>query len=313
MIEVENLTKFYGKHPAIEDVSFEANAGEIVGFLGPNGSGKTTTMRILTGYMPASTGVARVAGFDVFQQSLEARRHIGYLPESVPLYTDMTVREYLDFAAHLRGIKRAARAENVEDAMEMTNLGEVADRIIGQLSRGFKQRVGIAQALVHDPDVLILDEPTVGLDPRQIIEVRELIKGLAGERTVILSTHILPEVSMLCSRVVIISNGRIVAEDTPENLTSRLQGGERVQMQVRGPIEEIAALLRKVRGVEAVAVEQGRITVESATGADVREELARCVVEGGHGLLEMKSSGMSLEEIFLELTTAEAEVEEVAG
>jgi ABC-2 type transport system ATP-binding protein len=288
MIEVENLTKYYGPHPAIQDVTFEAKDGEIIGFLGPNGSGKTTTMRIITGYIPASAGTARVAGYDVFKQSLEARRRVGYLPESVPLYTD------------------------IAEAMELTNLGEVADRVIGQLSRGFKQRVGIAQALVHDPDVLVLDEPTVGLDPRQIIEVRQLIKSLGGERTVILSTHILPEASMLCQRVVIISNGHIVAEDTPENLTNRLRGAERVQLQVRGPADEVAGHLRKVAGVLAVEAQDGRILVECAQNRDVREELARAVVQGGYGLLELRSMGMSLEEIFLKLTTTEPATEAVA-
>jgi ABC-2 type transport system ATP-binding protein len=312
MIEVENLTKYYGPHPAIQDVTFEAKDGEIIGFLGPNGSGKTTTMRIITGYIPASAGTARVAGYDVFKQSLEARRRVGYLPESVPLYTDMTVREYLEFAAQLRGIKGQERDENVDEAMELTNLGEVAHRVIGQLSRGFKQRVGIAQALVHDPDVLVLDEPTVGLDPRQIIEVRQLIKSLGGERTVILSTHILPEVSMLCQRVVIISNGRLVAEDTPENLTNRLRGAERVQIQVRGPADEVAGHLRKVAGVLAVEAQDGRILVECAQNRDVREELARAVVQGGYGLLELRSMGMSLEEIFLKLTTTEPAAEAVA-
>src|SRR5512142_3213658 len=225
MIQVEGLTKDYGSRRAIDNLTFNAEKGEILGFLGPNGAGKTTTMRILTGFMPPSSGKATVAGFDVFEQSMETRRRIGYLPESVPLYTEMTVWSYLNFMAELRGVKD--REDHVEDVMEAVQITDREDQLIGKLSRGYRQRVGIAQALVHNPEVLILDEPTVGLDPKQIIEVRDLIKNLAGNRTIILSTHILPEVQQICTRVLIINKGKIVAEDTPERLTAALQGKER--------------------------------------------------------------------------------------
>src|SRR5919201_2131724 len=243
MIEVENLTKRYGEKLAIQDVTFDVQPGEILGFLGPNGAGKSTTMRILSGYMPASDGTATIAGFDVFTQSLEARRRIGYLPENTPLYLEMTVRGYLSFMAEMRGVPRRQRGERVATVMEQTRVADRADWIIGKLSKGYRQRVGLEQALVHNPPVLILDEPTVGLDPRQIIETRNLIRGLAGEHTVILSTHILPEVSATCQRVLIINDGEIAAEDTPDNLTRRLRGAETLQVEVRGPREEAAAQL----------------------------------------------------------------------
>jgi ABC-2 type transport system ATP-binding protein len=309
VIEVENLTKYYGTHPAIEDVTFTVNKGEIVGFLGPNGAGKTTTMRILTSFLPPSSGSARVAGFDVFQDSLESRRHIGYMPETVPLYPEMTVYEYLDFFGQLRRVPR--RGQRITAVAEMCGLEDMIDARIGRLSKGYRQRVGLAQALLHDPDVLILDEPTVGLDPRQIIEVRQLIKSLAGEHTVILSTHILPEVSMVCQRVLIINEGRIVAEDTPDRLKASLQGVDRVHLEVRRPTAEIVGRLQKIPGVQAVQDRgDGVYEIECAPNTDHREEIAATVIQGGWGLLEMRQVSMSLEEIFLKLTTSDAQEQE---
>jgi ABC-2 type transport system ATP-binding protein len=310
VIRVENLTKFYGPRLAIADVTFTVHKGEIVGFLGPNGAGKTTTMRILTGYLPPSSGRAEIAGYDIFTQSLEARRHIGYLPESVPLYPEMTVRAYLHFMATLKGVPGPKQRARVSYVMERTRITEVADTLIAKLSRGYRQRVGLAQALVHDPPVLVLDEPTVGLDPRQIIETRQLIKSLGGDHTIILSTHILPEVSMTCSRVLIINKGRLIAEDTPENLTRRLRGSDRIELEVRGPGEEVRrrlASLPHVLGVQLVENRDGRVRclVDCAVNTDIREQLAATVVRSGWGLLQLRNVGMSLEEVFLQLTTTE--------
>ncbi|MGH9800007.1 MAG: ABC transporter ATP-binding protein, partial [Blastocatellia bacterium] len=249
MIEVEHLTKSYGQARAVNDISFKVEKGEILGFLGPNGAGKTTTMRILTGYLPATGGTARVSGFDVFEDSMEVRKRIGYLPEVPPLYPDMTVSDYLAFVSQIKGVTNADIPKRVEESMRMTNLTERKDWLIKKLSRGFKQRVGIAQAVVHNPDVVILDEPTVGLDPTQRGEVRNLIKGLAGEHTIILSTHILSEVETTCDRVVIINKGKIAAIDTPENLTSQLKGGERVKVVVRGESDNLRGALEKLEGV----------------------------------------------------------------
>ena len=314
MIEVENLTKYYGPRAAIRDLNFEVAKGEILGFLGPNGAGKTTTMRILTGYLPPTSGVARVAGYNTFSQSLEARRHIGYLPESVPLYTEMEVAPYIDFMARIRGVPGRARRARVNYAMEALHLTHMRDRVIGKLSKGYRQRVGIAQALVANPDVLILDEPTIGLDPRQIIDTRNLIKGLAGEHTVILSTHILPEVSATCTRVIIINDGEIAAIDTPENLTRRLRGAETLQIEVRGPRDDVAQRLRalpRVIDVTSTGAADGRnaFTVACELGADLREELVATVVQQGWGLLELRAVGLSLEEIFLRIITEESQVE----
>jgi len=312
MIEVQHLTKRYGPVTAVDNISFRVETGEILGFLGPNGAGKTTTMRILTGFMPATSGTATVAGFDVFEQSMETRRRIGYLPESVPLYLDMTVWSYLNFMAELRGVKD--REDHVEDVMEAVQITDRENQLIGKLSRGYRQRVGIAQALVHNPEVLILDEPTVGLDPKQIIEVRDLIKSLAGERTVILSTHILPEVQQICSRVLIINKGHIVAEDTPERLTTALQGTERVHLQLRQPAADAADQIGKIDRVLSVkSVGGGEFEIECALGADRREEIARMAVNNSWGLLELRPVRLSLEDIFLQLTTedsAESEDEE---
>ncbi|CAG0946709.1 putative ABC transporter ATP-binding protein YxlF [Anaerolineae bacterium] len=304
MIQAENLAKMYGNYQALRDVSFTVRKGEILGFLGPNGAGKTTTMRILTGYMPPSSGSARVAGFDVFDDSMEVRKRIGYLPESVPLYTEMSVWDYLEFAARLRGV--ADRDAAIERAMEMTNISERADTLIGKLSKGFRQRVGIAQAIVHNPEVLILDEPTIGLDPKQIIEIRNLIKSLAGDHTVILSTHILPEVSQTCSRILIINEGKIVAEDTPERLSARVRGAEHVFLQVAQPAPEIPAELEKIKGILGVSPKDaGVYEIETNLGADRRAEIAALVVQRGWGVLELRPVGMTLEEVFLKLTTTE--------
>jgi ABC-2 type transport system ATP-binding protein len=308
MIEVEHLTKTYGEKIALQDVSFTAEKGEILGLLGPNGAGKSTTMRILTGFLPPTGGTARIAGYDVVEDSLEVRRRIGYLPENVPLYTDMTVRAYLDFVARAKQV--AQRRESVEWAMEAARVDHVAGNIIGRLSKGYRQRVGLAQALLGDPEVLILDEPTVGLDPNQIIETRQLIKALGGDRTIILSTHILPEVSMVCGRVVIINRGTVVAVDTPEALTRRLSGSDRVALTVRGPAREIERRLQQVPGVAGMAVAPGsdgivRLDVDAAEGSDIREQLAAAVVQQGWGLQELRSHSLSLEDIFLQLTTTE--------
>jgi ABC-2 type transport system ATP-binding protein len=304
MIDVEGLTKAYGPHLAVQDLSFHVEKGEIVGFLGPNGAGKTTTMRMLSSYMPPTEGRASIAGYNTFLQSLEARRHIGYLPETVPLYPEMSVADYLDFMAALRHVSNRQAA--VQRAMEATHIEDRARTNIGKLSKGYRQRVGLAQALVHDPDVLILDEPTIGLDPRQIIEVRELIKSLAGQHTILLSTHILPEVEQVCNRVLIIHRGKLVAEDTPKSLSSRLSGTERIGLQVSGDGASLKQALAAVPGVRSVeSVADGRYEVSVAPGQDIRAQLAATIVKGGWGLLELAPVGMSLEEIFLQLTKEE--------
>jgi len=287
------------------------NKGEILGFLGPNGAGKTTTMRILTGFLPATSGTAQVAGFDVFNDSLEVRKRIGYLPENPPLYLDMTVSAYLDFVARIKNVPAEKRHASVEDAMVKTNIQDKRHELIKRLSRGYKQRVGLAQALVHDPQVIILDEPTVGLDPKQIIEVRHLIKGLAGSHTIILSTHILPEVSMTCDRVVIINRGRIAAIDTPANLTTQLKGGQHVSVEVGADQNAVTAAIRELPGVRKVTAESanGRVAaiVEVSPGQEIRSQLAAKIVGKGWPLFELRGVNLSLEEIFLELTTEESE------
>ncbi|MBM3134068.1 MAG: ATP-binding cassette domain-containing protein [Chloroflexi bacterium] len=304
MIQANNLTKYYGPKAAIQDVTFNVQPGEILGFLGPNAAGKTTTMRILTGFLPATSGSAQVAGYDVFNDSLEVRRRIGYLPETVPLYPEMSVRDYLGFFAQVRGVKNVGRS--LARVAEMTNIGDRLNDRIGKLSKGYRQRVGLAQALIHDPPVLILDEPTIGLDPKQIIEFRQLIKSLGGEHTIILSTHILPEASQVCERVMIIHEGRIVTEDTPERLTARLQGSERFVLRVRRPAEETVARLKEITGVVNVEPRaDGYYEVACALDVDRREEIAATAVQGGWGLLELRPVVMSLEEIFLKLTTKE--------
>src|SRR6267378_105830 len=252
MIEVENLTKRYGRTTAVDGVSFRVQKGEILGFLGPNGAGKTTTMRILTCYLPPTEGTARVAGYDVFESPLEVKRRVGYIPETPPLYPDMDVDGFLDFCAKIKGVPSASRKAKIDEAVEKTRIGDVRRKLIGQLSKGYRQRVGLAQAILANPDVLILDEPTAGLDPKQIIETRELIKSLGGDHTIVLSTHILPEVSMTCGRVVIINKGKVVAEDTPENLTRRLQGAATVRLEVRGESPDLESALIAIPGVKSV-------------------------------------------------------------
>ena len=313
MIEVQHITKRYGGVTAVDDVSFRVERGEILGFLGPNGAGKTTTMRILTGYMPPTDGRAAVAGFDVFTHPLEAKRRTGYLPETPPLYPDMTVREYLEFVSRIKGVPSKERRERVADVMKRTHVADMADRHCAKLSKGYRQRVGLAQALIHNPEVLILDEPTAGLDPKQIIETRDLIRSLAGTHTIVLSTHILPEVAQTCQRVVIINRGRVVAVDTPEGLTARLQGAETMFVQVDAPDGLAVRALEAIPGVTRVASADHRgatpaiqsFEVESARGTDVRREIARQVVTQGWGLLELRPMRMSLEEIFLQVTTEE--------
>ena len=310
MIEVQHLTKRYGRVTAVDDVSFRVERGEILGFLGPNGAGKTTTMRILTGYMPATEGKAIVAGFDVFDQPIEAKRRTGYLPETPPLYPDMNVVEYLTFVAKIKGVPPGERRQRVQQAMERTRVADMASRLCAKLSKGYRQRVGLAQALIHNPDVLILDEPTAGLDPKQIIETRELIKELAGDHTVILSTHILPEVSQTCERVVIINKGRVVAVDTPDNLTARLGGAATMYVQVDANGGDAAAAFGGIPGVTRVVESDRRdgvvgYEVESMQGHDVRRDLAQAVVSSGWGLLELRPMRVSLEDIFLSLTTDE--------
>ena len=308
MIEVQHLTKRYGPTTAVDDVSFRVERGEVLGFLGPNGAGKTTTMRVLTGYMPPSEGKAIVAGYDVSDQPIEAKRRTGYLPETPPLYPEMTVLDYLAFVARIKGVPRGDRKARVNGVMERTRVSDVANRHCSKLSKGYRQRVGLAQALLHNPEVLILDEPTAGLDPKQIIETRELIKGLGGDHTVILSTHILPEVSQTCHRVVIINKGRVVAVDTPEGLTSRLSGSETLYVQVDAPGADVKQALEAIPGITRVAPADARgslagFEVNSETGRDVRRELAAAIVRQGWGLLELRPLRMSLEEIFLHLTT----------
>jgi ABC-2 type transport system ATP-binding protein len=317
LIEVQNLTKRYGRFTAVDDVSFRVERGEILGFLGPNGAGKTTTMRILTGYMPATDGKAIVAGFDIFDQPVEAKRRIGYLPETPPLYPDMTVAEYLTFVAKIKGVPSGDRKARVKQVMERTWVAEMSNRHCSKLSKGYRQRVGLAQALIHNPDVLILDEPTAGLDPKQIIETRQLIKELAGDHTVGLSTHILPEVSQTCERVVIINRGKVVAIDTPDNLTARLRGSETMYVQIDAGGIDAGRALASITGVTRVVESDRRegvvgYEVDSERGQDVRRDLARAVVNNGFGLLELRPMRMSLEQVFLSLTTEESEERDAA-
>jgi len=313
VIEVDKLTKRFGNFKAIDDVSFRVEKGEILGFLGPNGAGKTTTMRILTCFLPASEGTARVAGFDVFENAMEVKRRIGYLPEQPPLYEEMTVDSYLSFVAKIKGVFPGDRKKRIQRVKEQVRVEDYGDKLIKHLSKGFKQRVGLAQALIHDPEILILDEPTAGLDPNQIREVRELIKSLSGNHTIILSTHILPEVSMTCQRVVIISEGKIVAVDTPENLTRQQQGASRISLKIKGPDAGLKERLREVTGVLSVesnvldgdGEEVHSFSVETELKQDIRGQLARSVIESGFELVELRSMELSLEDVFTQLTTQE--------
>ncbi len=315
MIQVENLTKRYAGVQALSDVSFEVQRGEIVGFLGPNGAGKSTTMRILTGFIPATSGRVRVAGCDVFEDSLEVRRHIGYMPENNPLYVDMRVHEYLKFRARLKGVPRGERRDRIAEVLKLCGLEDVSRRVIGQLSKGYRQRVGLADALLAEPDLLILDEPTIGLDPVQIRQVRQLIKDLGKRHTILLSSHILPEVEMTCNRVIIIHHGRILASDTPENLVKRLHAGGHIVVEVRGPGSEVQAKLRAVEGVDSVECRVGNDGLVSATvqpkpGADPREAIYRMVAASGWTLRELSRARTTLEDIFVQVTREEDEAEE---
>lgn len=313
MIEVEHLSKYYGPVTAIRDLSFRAEEGEILGLLGPNGAGKTSTMRILTGFMPASSGRAVVAGYDVFAQPLEVRQRVGYLPENVPLYREMTVSGYLHFVAEAKGVARRERGRQVGAVMERCGVSDMARRMIGNLSKGYRQRVGLAQALLNDPPVLILDEPTVGLDPRQIIDIRQTIKELRRNHTVILSTHILPEVSMTCDRVVIINGGQVVAIDTPDNLTERTQPYRAIHLEVQGPEDAVLAYVQQMPGVLSVTKEgassngAGLYTLSTAKERDMRPDLAQAIVQQGWQLLELRAVRLSLEEVFVQLVTEEGE------
>jgi ABC-2 type transport system ATP-binding protein len=306
MIQVSHLTKMYGPRTAVNDLSFEVQKGEIVGFLGPNGAGKSTTMKILTGFMPATSGKAMIAGFDVFENPVEVKRNVGFLPENPPVYVEMQVDDYLDFSARLHGVPTANTKRAVDTAIEKTGLGDVRKRLIGNLSKGYRQRVGLAQALVHNPQVLILDEPTVGLDPKQIIDIRELIKGLAGDHTVILSSHILPEVTATCQRIIVISKGHIVAEDSIERLTTRMNQGLVYSLNVKNPASGGIEAIRKIQGVKAVTSAGGKLTVEIAPGtAEIRDQIVAAAVTQGMGVLEFSAERVSLEEVFLQLTTVE--------
>ena len=301
MIQVNGLIKDYGARRALHSITFDANQGEIVGFLGPNGAGKTTTMRILTGYMPPTDGSAIVAGYDVVEESLEVRKRVGYLPETVPLYTDMTALDYLKFMAELRHIPNAE--ERAYESLEQVNLSDRANGFIANFSKGMRQRVGLAQALIHRPEVLILDEPTIGLDPAQVVEIRNVIREIGKDRTVLLSTHILSEAQQICDRVLIINKGSIVAEDTPENLQSRLVGSQRVVLRVRGDSDGLEATVKKVKGTRGIEVKDAEtVEFEFSSGQDVRPQVAKAVIQAGYELIEMRPVGMSLEEIFLELT-----------
>jgi ABC-2 type transport system ATP-binding protein len=318
MIEADKLTKDYGTRLAVKDVTFHIEQGEIVGLLGPNGAGKTTTMRMLTGYLPATSGTAKVAGFDVRDQPMQVRRHLGYLPETVPLYTDMTVKAYLDFTAKIRGVNGRDRRRRVQEVMELCQIADVANRVIAKISRGYKQRVGLAQAIIHNPDVIILDEPTVGLDPRQIVEIRRVIRDLAGSHSMILSTHILQEVSTLCDRVIIINQGRVLIDDTLGNLQRAGQETERLQFEVRAPYNEAEEFFNGFEGIVAVdtLTKWGeadppppviRYVVESESGLDLREQLAHAIIAKEWGLLELKTAVPNLEEIFVKVITEDNE------
>ena len=313
MIEVKDLTHYYGPMPAVENVNFRVRRGEILGFLGPNGAGKTTTMRILTGFMPPTRGSVTLDGYDVVEKSLEVRRRVGYLPESVPLHTEMTVTSYLKYMGTLRGMNGRRIRGRIDDVIDVCRLGDYHKTLIGKLSKGFRQRVGIAQAILHEPEVLVLDEPTIGIDPIQVVETRGLIQELGREQTVVLSSHILPEVSMICQRVLIIHEGHIVAADTPNNLAQRLQGLEQLEVEIGGPPGEVMAALRGIDGATEVSHHPrpgiNAYRIQYREGADLRDEISRTVISRGWSLLSMQVNSMSLEEIFLRLTTTETDDE----
>ena len=311
MIEVQDLTKYYGPTLAVDRISFQVAPGEIVGFLGPNGAGKTTTLKVLAGYLSPTLGTARINGFDCVTESLQARKSLGYLPENVALYPDLTVTQFLKFAARAKGVDLKEEKQEIKRVIHDCGLEEVRRTLTAFLSKGFRQRLGLAQALLNLPPVLILDEPTIGLDPSQIVEIRELIKNLAGDHTVILSSHILPEVSQLCQRVIILNHGQIVASDTPENLSRQLGHGARITLKVRGPEAEVAGALRSLAGVAQVTSRgDGGYLVETGNGQEMRPLLARLVVDKGWELLELKALEFTLEEVFLNLVTEEESEEE---
>ena len=309
MIQATGLTHFYGPQPAIDEVTFNVKRGEILGFLGPNGAGKTTTMRILTGYMPPTHGQVTIGGHDVVKDSLEVRKLVGYLPETVPLYTEMPVTNYLRYMGSLRGMNNRDLKRRIPDVIELCRLNDYSKTIIGKLSKGYRQRVGIAQAILHEPELLVMDEPTIGIDPIQVVETRRLIQDLGKQQTVVLSSHILPEVSMVCERVLIIHQGHIVAEDTPENLAQTLQGVDQLQVEINGPPREVTTALRNIEGVIDVnhrnQPDKEVYLVKSEEGLDLMDEISRVIVSNGWGLLSMQLMSMSLEDIFLRLTTDE--------
>ncbi len=318
MIEVQDLTKRYAGVTAVDGVSFTVNRGEICGFLGPNGAGKSTTMKILSGFMPATSGEAKVAGHDVFTESEEVRKRIGYMPENNPLYPDMRVTEYLGYRAALKGVPRTKRKARIDEVLQLCGLGDVSRRIIGQLSKGYKQRVGLADSLVHDPDLLILDEPTIGLDPNQIRQVRHLIKDLGKRHTILISTHILPEVEMTCNRVIIINKGKIVASDTPENLTKMLEGGGTVRAEIRGDRPSVERALRGLPGVKDVAIEPAnddflRATIYAPPRSDVRVRVFEAAAANRWTLRELSRVRQTLEDVFAFITMKEAPVKEEEG
>jgi ABC-2 type transport system ATP-binding protein len=314
MISVENLTKYYGVKKAVDNISFNVKKGEILGFLGPNAAGKTTTMRVITCYLSASAGTVKVGDYNIFENPIEVKRMIGYMPENPPLYTDMTVQSYLEFVGMIKGLSRKGLNDGVKRVMHVTAIEHVKERITGKLSKGYRQRVGLAQALIHNPEILILDEPTAGLDPKQIIETRELIKSLAGKHTIVVSTHILPEVSMTCERVLIINEGKIVAEDTIDNLQHRIRGSETILIEVEGPKSEILETLKKIEGISDVKFQKTKgenihiFHIEAKSSDRARATLARAIISKNWNLYEMKTIGMSLEDIFLKLTTKDEEV-----
>ena len=310
MIKVQNLTKYYGERLAVDDISFNVAKGEILGLLGPNGAGKTTTMRILTGFLMPTKGDVWVAGNNMAENSLEGRRQIGYLPEAIPLYTDVTVRSYLEFAGRIRGLDKERVRTRIDDVVDLCRLEEYIDVLISKLSRGFRQRVGVAQAIIHEPSVLILDEPTLGIDPIQVAQTRQLIRDLGKECTILLSSHILPEVSMVCDRVVIIHEGQVVAEDRIENLSSILKGSRNIRLEVQGPVDEVTAGLRKIASIRNVRYEKPYFYVECTPEQDIRPDIMKVIVGGNWSLLGMESLAMSLEDIFLELTAEDYDEEE---
>tara|TARA_B100000700_G_C15055008_1_gene862318 strand:- start:4133 stop:5071 length:939 start_codon:yes stop_codon:yes gene_type:complete len=312
LIELNNITKYYGNFPAVTDISFKIDKGEIVGLLGPNGAGKSTTMKMITGYIPPTSGELSIDNYDIVQQSIEARKKIGYLPETVPLYTDMTVYSYIEFMGKLRGISSKTIKNKVNNVIEICKLGDYRSSLISKLSKGYRQRVGIAQAIIHEPEVLILDEPTIGIDPNQVVETRQLIKNLSGEHTLVLSSHILPEVSTICERVLIINEGEIAASDTIENLSSLVSGTSKIEIDIIGSPQSVQNEIEKIDGVKAIdlwvkksANEFTTFSIETDISKDIRSEISKTIIKNDWELLRLESIGMSLEDIFLKITTTE--------